>query len=226
MASRAAIFDLDGTLVDSGALHHRSWRRLCAELGRPLMTDAEFKACFGHANATIVPELLGRAPVDDEVVRCSERKEAIYRELAGRELTLFPGARELLLDLRAAGWGIAIGSSTPRSNLDFLVPHLGLDELVQVTVGMEDVARHKPFPDVFAECARRLGAAPARSLVFEDAPAGVAAGLAAGMTVVALLTHHPASSLTGAVTYVQGLWEVSAADCARWLGSEECHVCL
>ncbi|MBI5834643.1 MAG: HAD family phosphatase [Armatimonadetes bacterium] len=219
MQPRAAIFDLDGTLVDSARLHHVSWQQLCGELGLPPMTSEAFFACFGQANRDIIPDLLGRPLSAEEVERHSERKEAIYREVAVRELTLFPGARELLDGLHADGWQLAIGSSTPRANLAALVPALGLDGLLSATVGMEDVTRHKPAPDVFLECARRLGVAPARCLVFEDAPAGVQAAVAGGMAVVGVLTHHSRESLAGAVALVDGLWELTAADCAAWVGA-------
>ncbi|HAZ62561.1 MAG TPA: hypothetical protein DCZ72_02975 [Armatimonadetes bacterium] len=214
---RAAIFDLDGTLVDSAHLHHESWRQLCLELGLPPMTEADFFACFGQANRTIIPDLLGRPTDAAEVERLSARKEALYRAVAVRELTLFPGAMELLLGLAADGWRLAIGSSTPRANMDALVPALGLTDLLQATVAMEDVTAHKPEPDVFLECARRLGVPPARCLVFEDAPAGVLAGMAAGMATIGVLTHHPAADLVGAVAWVEGLWEVSPPACEGWL---------
>lgn len=222
MIPRGALFDLDGTLVDSAALHHRSWRRLCGELGLPPMTTEEFFLCFGKANHDIIPALVGRPDLDPaENRRLSERKEALYRELAVTELTLFPGALDLILGLRAAGWRLAIGSSTPNSNLAALVPSLGLTGLIDAVVGMEDTARHKPEPDVFLECARRLGVAPSACLVFEDAPAGVQAGLAAGMRVAAMLTHHPAEKLAGAVCHVQGLWELTADRCAAFLASAD-----
>ena len=220
MQPRAAIFDLDGTLVDSARLHHKSWQQLCGELGLPPMTREAFFACFGQANRDIIPDLLGRPTSADEVERHSQRKEAIYREVAVRELTLFAGARELMDGLKADGWKLAIGSSTPCANLAKLIPALGLTDLLDAAVGMEDVTRHKPAPDVFLECARRVGVAPERCLVFEDAPAGVQAALGGGMLAVGLLTHHPREALSGAVTLVDGLWQVTAAQCADWIAAD------
>lgn len=216
MTPRAAIFDLDGTLVDSAPLHEQSWHLLSHEL-HLAVPDGWFHQTFGRANADIIPSLLGRPAERAEIQRHSDRKEALYRDLAATRLTLMPGARELLEALHAAGWKLAIGSSTPRENLDFCIPLLGLGHLIEEYVGMQDVARHKPEPDTFLECARRLGAPPQRSMVFEDAPAGVQAALRGGMKAVALTTHHPAASLAGAVAVRAGLWEVSAEECAAWL---------
>lgn len=216
MEPRAAIFDLDGTLVDSAPLHCESWVLLSAELGLEL-PDGWFHQTFGRANYDIIPSLLGRDADDAEIWRLSDRKEELYRELAAEKLTLMDGALDLIQTLHDDGWRIAIGSSTPRANLDFCLPLLGLSSLLGAYVGMEDVKRHKPQPDTFLECARRLGVPPARSLVFEDAPAGVEAAVRGGMAAVAFTTHHPAEKLADAVAIRDGVWSVTAAECAGWV---------
>ncbi|NUQ00542.1 MAG: HAD family phosphatase [Armatimonadetes bacterium] len=205
---------------DSGPLHAESWRLLAGELGTRA-DDAWFKQTFGRANRDIIPEMFGRAMAEEEIVRHSDRKEALYRELAATRLQLFPGALALLQALRADGWRLGIGSSTPRLNLEFSLPLLALDGLIEVAVGMEDVARHKPEPDVFLEVAHRLGVAPERCLVFEDAPAGIEAAVRGGMRGIAVTTHHPAAALAaaGAAVITDGLWSISAADCATWLAA-------
>ncbi|MCC7492715.1 MAG: HAD family phosphatase [Fimbriimonadaceae bacterium] len=217
MLPRAAIFDLDGTLIDSAASHAASWRVLAAELGLTLPADW-FLHTFGRANRDIIPEMLGGAVPDAEIQRLSDRKEALYRELAAETLQPFPGALELLAALQREGWGLAIGSSTPRANLAFALPLLGLDQYIQTTVGMEDVSRHKPEPDTFLACAADLEVAPERCLVFEDAPAGILAAVRGGMHGIAVTTHHPAERFGEATAIRDGLWSISAADCAGWLG--------
>jgi beta-phosphoglucomutase len=218
MTARAAIFDLDGTLVDSAPLHALSWRQLCAELGLPWDEDL-FRRTFGKANYDIIPELLARPAERAEIDRLSERKEELYRVIARQELKLVRGARALLEALHADGWRLAIGSSTPRANLEVVVPLLGLDGLLRATVGMEDVRAHKPAPDVFLEAARRLDVPPAHCLVFEDAPAGVQAAAAGGMVPVGVLTHHQPDALPAARVWIDGLWSATAADCAAWLAA-------
>lgn len=218
MAVRGAIFDLDGTLVDSAALHEASWRMLAEELGLRIAEDW-FHRTFGRANMDIIPELLGHAASASELKRYSDRKEELYRQIARERLRLVPGAGELLADLKRAGWRVGIGSSTPRANLDFAVPLLGLSEWVDAYVGMEDVARHKPEPDTFVETARRLGVAPNRCLVFEDAPAGVEAAVRGGMAAIGVTTHHPPERLVGAARVCAGLWELDEPSCAALLGA-------
>lgn len=218
MNPRAAIFDLDGTLTDSGALHAESWRLLATETAVATAVDERwFKRTFGRANRDIIPELLGRELPDHELARYSDRKEELYRDLAGTELQLFGGARELLEALHVAGWRLGIGSSTPRLNLEFTLPLLELEDLIEVTVGMEDVSRHKPEPDTFLEVARRLDVPPAQCLVFEDAPAGIEAARRGGMKGIAVTTHHPADSFTGATAILDGVWDVRVDACEDWL---------
>ncbi len=216
MLPRAAIFDLDGTLADSAALHAQSWRRLASELGVTL-DEHWFKHTFGRANKDIIPDMFGQHITPDQIAAYSNRKEELYREIAATDLRLFAGARELLQGLQTAGWRLAIGSSTPCANLAFTMPLLELTDLIEVTVGMEDVTRHKPEPDTFLEAARRLGVPPARCLVFEDAPAGIEAARRGGMAGVAVTTHHPVTAFEGCVAVRAGLWEVTASACATWL---------
>lgn len=213
---RAAIFDLDGTLADSGALHAESWRLLAQEIDAHVPDDW-FLHTFGRANQDILPELLGRTLTQPEIDRYSERKEALYRDLAATSLQLFPGALRLLRELESAGWLLGVGSSTPRANLEFTLPRLGLAPYLRAWVGMEDVARHKPEPDVFLEVAHRLDVEPARCLVFEDAPAGIEAARRAGMQGIAVLTHHPRASFGHAHQVRERLDDITGADCAAWL---------
>ena len=189
---------------------------LAGELGI-VLEETWFQRTFGRANQDIIPEMMGRALTQASIDELSERKEAVFRRIAVARLPLFPGAFALVEGLATAGWRLGIGSSTPRANLDLVVPLLGLDGHMTATVGMEDVSRHKPEPDVFLEVARRLDVAPERCLVFEDAPAGIEAGQRAGMVPIAVTTHHPAQSFGLAQAIRDGLWSITASDCQEWL---------
>ncbi len=187
MATRAALFDLDGVLLDSARFHLEGWRRMAAELGVPF-DDSFFWQTFGMTNGRILPRLLGREIPPAEAMALSERKEALYREAALGRLELWRGARELLVALRQAGFRTALVSSTPRSNLDFLRAELGLDALMDAFVGAEDVRLGKPDPEPFLVAAARLGADPGSCVVVEDALAGIEAALAGGMRCIAVAT--------------------------------------
>jgi len=95
---------------------------------------------------------------------------------------------------------------------------LGLERFFVTAVTAEDVERGKPAPEVFLEVARRLGAEAGRCVVFEDAPAGVEAGRAAGMKVVGVTTTHPGGHLEGVDREVERLDELRVEELAEWFG--------
>jgi HAD superfamily hydrolase (TIGR01509 family) len=182
---------MDGTLVDSGALHFEAWRATMADLGRGL-TRAEFDATFGQRNDTILRRLVDPAISAAEVIRIGDAKEAHYRDLVrARGITLLPGVRDWLERLHSAGWRQAIASSGPRLNSETIIGALDLGEFFAAIVAAEDVTYGKPHPEVFLTAAARLGVAPADCIVVEDAPPGLEAGRRAGMATLAVLSSHP-----------------------------------
>jgi beta-phosphoglucomutase len=209
-AEHAVIWDMDGTLVDTAELHFQAWVKLAREIDKPF-TRADFAATFGWRNPEIMPKLFGIT--GDEANRLADHKEALYREEAMKGVELLPGARSLLGAIHAAGFGQAVGSSAPRDNLDLILRLTGTINMFDTVVSMEDTQRGKPDPEVFLKAASRVGAAPARCLVFEDAPAGVQAARAGGMKCIAVrfVGHHAEQSLldSGANRVVRSLEEVS-----------------
>lgn len=193
---QAAIFDFDGVVIDSHDAHERSWRMTAEELGTTF-TTAQFKATFGQRNESILP-WLGWAAADDpgRIQQLGDRKEELYREILRAEgIEPLPGVVALLAALRDAAIPCAIGTSTPRANVECVLGLTGLAPFFQSIVAAEDVTRGKPDPQVFLTGARRLGAGPAAAVVFEDAHAGLRAAKAGGMKAVAVTTTHPAASL-------------------------------
>jgi beta-phosphoglucomutase len=195
----AAIWDMDGTLVDTAELHFEAWRETCRELGRDF-TRAEFAATFGRRNPEIIRVLFGDRFDESETARIGDRKEEMYRAAARKGVDLLPGVRGLLEGLHGAGFRQAIGSSAPRANLDLILELTGSAHFFGAVVGAEDTQRGKPDPQVFQVAAGRLGVAAERSVVFEDAVAGVQAAKAGGMRCVAVrfIPHHPEEALRGA----------------------------
>lgn len=213
MKDFAAIFDWDGVIIDSSRAHEIAWDRLGEETGREL-PDGHFKAGFGRKNDHIIPRILKWAVPPEEVVRLGRRKEALYREVL-RELGIapLPGAREFLEALQGAGVPCAVGSSTERENIDTIMGIIGFGKYFATIVAADDVTRGKPDPQVFLLGAERLGVAPARCVVFEDAFAGLEAARAGGMKAVGVATTHPAGQLRGhADRVVHRLDELSVAE--------------
>jgi beta-phosphoglucomutase len=99
-------------------------------------------------------------------------------------LTPLPGAAEWLTRLHATGWRQAIASSAPRRNVEVMLRALRLEPYFDAMVSSEDVSHGKPDPEVFMTAASRLGVAPPRCIVVEDAPAGIEAAKRGGMRCI------------------------------------------
>ena len=217
--SWGAVFDWDGVILDSSRHHEESWERLARETGKPL-PPGHFRRGFGRRNIEIMRDMLGWSQDLEEIDGLSRRKEELYRAVVEEwGIDPLPGVRPWLERLAEAGVPCGIGSSTEAKNVQLGLKKLGLEKYFQVAVTAEHVERGKPAPDVFLEVARRLEVEPARCVVFEDAPAGVEAGRAAGMKVVGVTTTHPGGHLEGVFREVARLDELGVSEVSQWFGA-------
>jgi HAD superfamily hydrolase (TIGR01509 family) len=215
----AVIWDVDGVLIDSAEQHRLAWKQLAEENGFPY-TDEAFWAGFGRRNSDVIPLMYGVSGPPERVAALGARKEAIYRELLARSAGPLPGAVELLAGLHTAGYAQALGSSAPPENIALVVRLLGIEAYVGALVSGEEVAHGKPAPDIFVTAAGKLGVAPGRCLVVEDAPAGVTAAHAGGMRALAVRRAGVADApgLERADALVTTLAEANVALVDRLLG--------
>ena len=205
---RAVVFDWDGVVVDSSALHERSWEILAERRGLPLPSD-HFKRGFGKKNNVIIPDL-GWAKDPDGVDRLAREKEEIYRSLVREKgIEPLPGVRDLLAALQGNGVPCAIASSTERANLDLPLDLMGLRDFFAVIVSGEEVVHGKPDPAVFLLAAERLGLAPSDCVVIEDALVGIEAAKRAGMPVLAVATTNTLAALGSADAAVESMTKVT-----------------
>ena len=181
---RAVLWDLDGTLVDSGDYHWRAWRDTMRAEGLEL-TYQQFLDSFGQKNDRILTSWLGARATPDVIRRVGDTKEALYRKFATVEgLTPLPGAAEWVRRLHRDGWRQAIGSSAPAENVRVMLSALSLDRYFDGIVSAEEVTAGKPDPQVFLKAAGKLHVPPAACIVVEDAAAGIEAGRRAGMKTI------------------------------------------
>ncbi len=180
------LWDLDGTLADSTELHWCSWQVALEAEGVPI-TRERFLASFGQRNEEILSSWLGPEAGAENIRRVGDAKEGAYRALVKQHgLDPLPGAAEWVRALHEAGWRQAIASSGPRANVQVMHEALGLGAYIETLVAAEDVSRGKPDPEVLLTAARRLGVGPDRSIVVEDARAGIEAALRGGMRSIAV----------------------------------------
>jgi beta-phosphoglucomutase family hydrolase len=181
----AAIFDLDGVLVDSEPNHFAAERDLLADYGVEF-TEAVKRPYIGRSNRDVLVEFAARHGIPDTVDDLLTRKNLAYLELTRRHVDGYPGTREILLGLRADGLPTALASGSSPDVIAAVLAALDLRDAFDVVVSADQVERGKPAPDLFLEAARRLGVPAGGCVVFEDSTAGVLAALAAGMRCVAI----------------------------------------
>ncbi|MBB3666125.1 sugar-phosphatase [Prauserella sediminis] len=190
----AVLFDVDGVLVDSTASVLRSWERLAGDLDIP---PATVEQNHGRPARALLSQFLPAARVA-EGMRHIERLEVDDAPT----VTEVPGAHALLDALPATRYGL-VTSGTPAIARARLAAAGITPPPVLVTA--DDVHAGKPDPEPYRLAAQRLGVAPERCLVVEDAPAGVAAARAAGCAVIGMLGTVAPGELTTADVLVDGL---------------------
>src|SRR5262249_2257937 len=118
--TRAVIWDVDGTLVDTAELHFQAWVKVAEKLNKPF-TRADFAATFGRRNPEILHQLFGEKLTEQEVADLGALKEDLYRDEARKGVDLLPGVHSLLEGLQGAGFLQAIGSSAPLRNIELII---------------------------------------------------------------------------------------------------------
>jgi HAD superfamily hydrolase (TIGR01509 family) len=188
MKRTVLLFDMDGVLVDSNAMHRDSWIAVAERHGLPVR-QAEVIGRCGLTTHDVVTKLLRWTEDDDEAERLGEEKEICYRaEIARGGIPAIPGVVDYVKKAAAAGYACAIGTSAPRENMETCLAVLGLRECFRACLPSGRGMHGKPAPDIYLAAAAAIGAAPETCVVFEDAANGIAAAKAAGMRAVGILT--------------------------------------
>ena len=197
---RAVLSDLDGVLVDSAAVIEQTWRGFADRHG----LDPDEVVAAGHGRRSIDLIRLVAPHLDAEIEAANVEREEIAQTTGLRPL---PGARELVDAVPAERFAIVTSGSRALALARLRAAGLPVPA---VLVTAEEVDDGKPHPAGYLRAAELLGVDPAHSVVLEDAPAGVEAGRAAGMTVIAVLTTNDASALTKAHSRVRDLRALAA----------------
>jgi HAD superfamily hydrolase (TIGR01509 family) len=209
----AVLFDMDGTLVDSEPVWDEALHELAHWLGGTL-SDRARKATVG-TNVPISVEIVQRdvGRPDADPVRSGKKLIAEARERFAAGLVWRPGARELVVAVRAAGIPTALVTNTERALVQVALGAL-VDELFDVSVCGDEVPRSKPAPDPYEAAARLLGVAPATAVAIEDSPTGVASAAAAGCPVLVVPAADVPVPAGPGRTFVPSLAGITVADLA------------
>ncbi|MEU2537024.1 HAD-IA family hydrolase [Streptomyces iakyrus] len=188
LTARALLLDMDGTLVNSDASVERVWRRWAERHG--LDGDEVMKVVHGRQGYASMALLLPGRPMEENHADNARMLAEETADTVG--VVAIPGAPEFLASLRGLPHALVTSADVPLSTARMAAAGL---EQPEVRVTAESVGASKPDPEGFLKGAAELGVAPGDCVVFEDSGAGIAAGRAAGMTVVGVgpraAVHEP-----------------------------------
>ena len=197
MSTRALLFDMDGTMVDSMPAHARSWEVFTRRHGIAMPIAEVLRRTTGRNGVECIRELFGPEVGEDRALELIAEKERIYRDAFAREFREVAGFRRFARQALQRGLKLAVATAGDRNNIAFALERLELEQRPHAIVGGDEGIAGKPEPDLFVEAARRVGTPAAECIVFEDAPFGIEAARRAGMRAVAICTTHSAAELAG-----------------------------
>lgn len=188
MPIKGVIFDLDGVIVSTDEFHYQGWQRMANDEGIAFdrHTNERLRGVSRMESLEIILEKSTRIYTEEEKIALAERKNNYYKDLLKKigPADILPGVSDILKGLRAQGIKMAIGSSS--KNTPGILKYIGLDAFFDGVADGNGIKKSKPDPEVFLLAAQFIGIAPCECLVVEDAEAGVTAGLAGGMKVLAV----------------------------------------
>lgn len=193
---KAAIFDMDGVVVDNHHFHFKAWMAFAEKYNFKLNSEIYRDTFNGKTNADLFKMIFGEIS-SERMKTLADEKEGMYQELYLEHMRAHTGLIEFLEYLRSQKIKIALGTSAPTGNVDFTLDRLNLRHFFEVIVDGSQVERGKPDPQVYQLCAMKLGLDPKHCVVFEDSLAGLESGERAGCRIVGVATSHRPFELEG-----------------------------
>jgi len=192
----SVVFDMDGTLIDNTPYHFKSWQALFKKYGKGELTKKKYYTDIsGVPVMETIRDVFGADHDEAGLKALLDEKENFYREAYAPFVAPINGLENFLTELKNAGIKMAMATSATVQDIDFILDRIPIRDDFDAIVNSTMVSKPKPNPQIFLKAAEKLGSKPANCIVFEDSLAGIKAGNAAGMKVVAITTGHPASAL-------------------------------
>lgn len=208
---RAALFDMDGTLVDNSDVHVRAFEIFCNRYGVRDWQERLSNA-FGRGSDDIMRMLLPEEIIQEKGLQAlGDEKEAIYREIYAPTIEPVAGLHSLLELLKGAGIRCAVGSSGCKQNVNFVLDKCQIGEYFEARISGDMVSRCKPEPEIYLTAAKALGVNIEECIIFEDARAGFEAARRAGAGLVVGI----ATTLTKETIEAENLADLVVEDFTR-----------
>lgn len=183
---RAAIFDLDGTLVDSNDLHAEAWQETFRHFGKDI-PYRELRQQIGKGGDQYLPVFLNPAEIREFGDELNTFRSELFKKEYLDRVQAFPKVKELLERVRRGGKRIALASSGNAKEIEHYVEITGIGDLVDASTTKSEVRHSKPEPDVFLAVLNQLHLPPDEAIVIGDTPFDVQAAKTSQMQTIALL---------------------------------------
>jgi len=181
---------MDGVIIDSNPYHKIALKEFCSRHGYELNDDQLLKRIYGRTNREWITDLFGKLPEDIVI-----EKESLYRKLFNDDIKPVKGLVKFLDLLDENNILRAIGTSAPRSNVDFTLNRTNTVRYFPTILNDTFVTHSKPHPEIYLKSAAALGLPNSQCIVIEDSMSGVEAGQRAGSKVIGVTTTHSGSEL-------------------------------
>src|SRR5699024_2617308 len=185
------IFDMDGVIVHSNPAHKEAIQIFCDKYDLDVSDTLLETKVYGRTNKEWVPEVFGDIS-DEKLKELADDKEQLFRDIFEPEKNIVSGIYPFLDQLNAENIPMAVATSAPRKNADYILSSLSIESCFDTVLYSSDVTVGKPDPEVYLKAAAALGKSPKDTIIFEDSIAGVQAGISAGALVVGVTTTHTA----------------------------------
>jgi len=186
---KAVIFDLDGVIAESEDAHIEAEKRTFLEYGLVISAE-ELHRYTGTTAKVMFTQLIAKYKLDTTFEEINLQKQKILIQLLKRDAEPTKGVLNLIKELKRRGIKLAIGSSSQRILIDYILKKLNIIHLFNCIIAAEDVERSKPDPETYLKAAKKLGVIPSQCLVIEDAQLGVEAARSAGMKCIGYRNPH------------------------------------
>jgi phosphoglycolate phosphatase-like HAD superfamily hydrolase len=183
---RAAIFDIDGTLVDSVDLHARAWHEALVKFGHQV-TFEQARSQIGKGGDQLIPVFLSEAEQKDHGEAMEEWRGKLFKSKYLPLVRPFSAVPELLRRVHDAGLKVAVASSAKTSELEVYLNIACIEDLVDVATSSDDTEQSKPFPDIFHVALKKLGIEGREAVAIGDTPYDVEAARKAGIPTIGVL---------------------------------------
>lgn len=183
---KAAIFDIDGTLVDSVDLHTKAWQKALDHFGHQVPFE-QIRAQIGKGGDQLTPVFLPPHELESRGPALDRYRSELFKTRYLEKVKGFPLVRELFQRLRQDGWKTALASSAKGDELKAYKDIVGIGDLLDAETASDDAEKSKPHPDIFQAALHRLQLSPEDAVVIGDSPYDAEAATKAGLTAIGLL---------------------------------------